>query len=138
MIESAFYLVTRDVAQRAGLLGQRYVTKDGYVILDNKDLSRVRFTADEYISGLRGVTKISNEQARSLIAQNGYSMNPDQPKSKWSETAQVTEEPVEETIEQEQEDNDAEADVQEEHQQEQEQETTEPNNEQIEEETTDE
>lgn len=123
MIESAFYLVTKSVAQRAGLLGQRYVTKDGRVVLDNKDLSRVRFTADEYISGLSGVTKISNEQARSLIAQNGYSMNPDQPKPKWADVEQPTnEEPTEETVTE----------------QEQEPDNTEPNNEQIEEETTDE
>lgn len=134
MIESAFYLVTKSIAQRAGLLGQRYATKDGRVVLDNKDLSRVRFTADEYISGLSGVTKISNEQARSLIAQNGYSMNPDQPKPKWSETAHQTEEPTEETIEQELDEDGETTDVQEE----QVEDTTESNNEQIEEETTDE
>ena len=74
MLDVAFYLVTEDIAQRSGLIGQRYITKDGRYILDNKDLSRVRFTTDEYISGLSGVEKITNERAKELIQENGYLM----------------------------------------------------------------
>lgn len=74
MLDVAFYLVSEDIAQRSGLIGERYITKDGRYILDNKDLSRVRFTTDEYISGLSGVEKITNEQAKELIKENGYLM----------------------------------------------------------------
>ena len=71
-LDTAFYLVTRDIAIRSGLVDVRYRTLDGRFILDNKDLSRVRFTTDEYISGLKGVEKISEAEAQTLIAQGGY------------------------------------------------------------------
>jgi hypothetical protein len=71
-LDTAFYLVTRDIAIRSGLVGKRYRTKDGRYVLDNKDLSRIRFTTDEYINGLNGVEKITEAQAASLIAEAGY------------------------------------------------------------------
>lgn len=71
-LDTAFYLVTRDIAIRSGLVDVRYRTLDGRFILDNKDLSRVRFTTDEYISGLKGVEKISEAEAQAFIAQGGY------------------------------------------------------------------
>lgn len=74
MIDIAFYLVTKDIAQRAGLVGERYIAPDGRYILDNKDLARIRFSTDEYISGLQGVEKITQAQAKTLIAQGGYNM----------------------------------------------------------------
>ena len=74
MLDSAFYLVTREIAMRSGVIDGRYRTQDDRFILDNKDLSRIRFTTDEYISGLQGVEKIDEMQAKTLIAQNGYKM----------------------------------------------------------------
>ena len=71
-LDTAFYLVTRDIAIRSGLVNVRYRTLDGHFILDNKDLSRVRFTTDEYVSGLAGVEKITEAEAQTLIAQGGY------------------------------------------------------------------
>ena len=71
-LDTAFYLVTRDIAIRSGLVDVRYRTLDGRFILDNKDLSRVRFTTNEYVSGLKGVEKISEAEAQTLIAQGGY------------------------------------------------------------------
>lgn len=74
MIDTAFYLVSRDIAIRSGVIQRRYRTKDGRFILDNKDLARVRFTTDEYISGLSGVEKITEARAQQLMAQNSYRM----------------------------------------------------------------
>lgn len=71
--EIAFYKVTEDIAIRSGLIAERYRTSDNeHWILDNKDLSRVRFTADEYINGLSGVEKITENEAETLIALGGY------------------------------------------------------------------
>lgn len=70
--DTAFYLVTKDIAIRSGLVDVRYRTLDGRFILDNKDLSRVRFTTDEYINGLDGVEKITEDEAQTLIANGGY------------------------------------------------------------------
>ena len=71
-LDTAFYLVTKDIAIRSGLVDVRYRTLDGRFILDNKDLSRVRFTTDEYVSGLVGVEKITEAEAQTLIAKGGY------------------------------------------------------------------
>ena len=72
-LEIAFYKVTEDIAIRSGLIAERYRTSDNeHWILDNKDLSRVRFTADEYINGLSGVEKITENEAETLIALGGY------------------------------------------------------------------
>lgn len=73
-VEIAFYKVVEDIAIRSGLILERYRTVDMNWILDNKDLGRVRFTPDEYIDGLKGVEKISGEEADALIAENGYKM----------------------------------------------------------------
>ena len=73
-LATQLYLVTKDIAIRSGLIESRYRIADGRFVLDNKDLSRVRFTPDEYISGLDGVEKVSDEEAETLIAQNGYQM----------------------------------------------------------------
>lgn len=72
--ETATYLVTRDIAVRSGLIESRYRIKDGRFVLNNRDLSRVRFTIDEYINGLSGVEKVSAEEAITLIRQNNFTI----------------------------------------------------------------
>ena len=67
-----FYAVTEEVARRAGLLDQRYRTRDGRYILDNNDLGCIALTSDEYISGLHGAEAISREDAKNMIAEGGY------------------------------------------------------------------
>lgn len=75
-IDNALYIVSGGIATRSGLIKSRYRTADGRFILDNKDLSRVRFTTDEYINGLDGVEKIPLKRAKELIKKNGYKMGP--------------------------------------------------------------
>ena len=105
-LATQLYLVTRDIAIRSGLIESRYRITDGRFVLDNKDLSRVRFTPDEYISGLAGVEKVSEEEAETLIAQNGYQMGEEveqqQAQQQENETQDVEETPTDEA-EQEQE-----------------------------------
>lgn len=93
-LATQLYLVTKDIAIRSGLIESRYRIADGRFVLDNKDLSRVRFTPDEYISGLAGVEKVSEEEAETLIAQNGYQMGEDveQQQAQQQETNENTEE----------------------------------------------
>lgn len=71
-LDTAVYLVTREIAIRSGVMEHRYRIADGRFVLDNKDLSRVRFTTDEYVSGLSGVEKVSQSEAERLIKRNGY------------------------------------------------------------------
>ena len=99
-LATQLYLVTKDIAIRSGLIESRYRIADGRFVLDNKDLSRVRFTPDEYISGLAGVEKVSDDEAETLIAQNGYQMGEDveQQQAQQQESETVTEtQDVEET-----------------------------------------
>ena len=74
MVDITFYLVTQEIAQRSGVIESRYRIKDGRFVLDNKDLSYIRFTPDEYIDGLKGVEKVSKNEAMLLIEENGYKM----------------------------------------------------------------
>lgn len=92
-LATQLYLVTKDIAIRSGLIESRYRIADGRFVLDNKDLSRVRFTPDEYISGLAGVEKVSEEEAETLIAQNGYQMGDEveQQQAQQQESETVTE-----------------------------------------------
>ena len=76
-LDSAVYLVSRDVAIRSGLIQERYRIADGRFVLSLKDLSYVSFTPDEYIDGLKGVQRTSEEIAERLIAENGYQMGDD-------------------------------------------------------------
>jgi len=73
-LDSTRFLVTKDIAIRSGLVNYRYRIVGGRFVLDNKDLSCVRFTTDEYINGLEGVEKVDDETAQRLIAENGYQM----------------------------------------------------------------
>lgn len=75
--DNAVYFVSRDIAIRSGLIQERYRIADGRFVLNNKDLSYVRFTPDEYIDGLKGVERTSDEIAARLIAENGYQMGDD-------------------------------------------------------------
>ena len=72
--EAANYLVTRDIALRSGFISTRHRTKDGHFILNDRDLSCVRFTVDEYVNGLSGVKKISKAEAKKLIRENNYAI----------------------------------------------------------------
>lgn len=74
MIDIAFYLVTKEVAERSGLQDERYVAKDGRFIFDNKDLTRIQLTSQEYITGLDGIELITEKEAKRLIAENNYQL----------------------------------------------------------------
>lgn len=74
MVDAATYLVTRDIAERSGMIATRYRTKDGRFILNDRDLSHVRFSSEEYITGLQGVEQITDAKASKLIKANGYQM----------------------------------------------------------------
>ena len=111
MLEIAFYKVTESIAQRSGLILERYRTKDMNWILDNKDLARIRFTPDEYIDGLTGVVKITEKQASDLIAENNYQMGyeglePNNQQEQSQEEQEVEQEAQTETVDEQTEQND--------------------------------
>lgn len=62
------YLVSKALAERTGFMNQRYVTKDGRFIVDDRDLRVARLTADEQ----KQAEPITKEQAKALISANGY------------------------------------------------------------------
>lgn len=74
MIDVQDYLVTRDIALRTGSIQYKYRTADGQFIVDNRTLSKIKLTSDEFINGLQGIKKISKEEAKTLIAQNDFQM----------------------------------------------------------------
>lgn len=77
MIDTALFLVDAVIAQRAGRMVGRYKTEEGKYILNEKDLEHVRFTTEEYLTGLKGVKKITQAEADELIKRGGYELNLD-------------------------------------------------------------
>jgi len=77
MIDTALFLVDAVIAQRAGRMAGRYKTEEGKYILNEKDLEHVRFTTEEYLTGLKGVKKITQAEADELIKRGGYELNLD-------------------------------------------------------------
>jgi hypothetical protein len=74
MLETSTYLATKEIAIRSGLVDSRYRIADGRFVLNDRDLSRVRFEPDEYINGLKGVEKVTPERAKTLIRQNNFAI----------------------------------------------------------------
>ena len=74
MIDVQNYVVTREIALRTGDIRFKYRTEDGRFIVDNRTLAKIRFTSDEIVNGLDGVEKITDEEAKTLIARGGYKM----------------------------------------------------------------
>ena len=66
--------MSRAIAERTGRINARYRTRDGRYIIDNNDLKRLRLTAEEYITGLKGVERIDDTEAKRLIALGGRAM----------------------------------------------------------------
>lgn len=74
MVEIGFYLVTEAVARRAGVIASRYRTQDGRFVLDDKDLSYIRLTPDEYLHGLEGIERVTKQEALAEIQMENYQM----------------------------------------------------------------
>lgn len=98
MVDVQNYVVTRDVALRTGDIKYKYRTEDGRFIVDNRTLSKIKFTSDEIINGLKGVEKITEEEAKELIAKGGYKMGDSEEVVK---PVEVVEEAPEEATEEE-------------------------------------
>lgn len=95
-VNSAQYLVTREIAQRTGELQNHYRTADGRFILDSRAMSLIRLTPDEYVTGIEGVERITEEQAMTLIAKGGYMLGDTE-----AETVEDTQENVNDNVKEE-------------------------------------
>jgi len=73
-LENTHYLASEDIARRSGMIESRYRTKDGRYVLNNRDLSRIRLSGDEFVTGLNGIEKITKEDADALIKDGGYTL----------------------------------------------------------------
>ena len=62
------YLVSKTLAERTGFEKQRYVTKDGRYIVNDRDLRIARLTDEEKETA----EPITKEQSRKFIVENGY------------------------------------------------------------------
>lgn len=62
------YLVSKELAERTGFAKQRYVTKDGRYIVNDRDMRVARLTEEEKNTA----EPITKEQSRRFISENGY------------------------------------------------------------------
>lgn len=78
MTDLQHYVATADVAQRSGMIATRYRLVDGTFILNNRDLRGIRMTSEEMLTGIKGITPISEKDAIAAIADNGYKLGMEQ------------------------------------------------------------
>lgn len=95
MLENTIYLVSEDVAKRAGVYNVAYVTKDRRFLLDAADIRRVSLRGDEYIHGLSDVEILSKDEAAELIRENKYRRIEDMDSEEEEEVLVEDEAPVE-------------------------------------------
>lgn len=76
MQTETYFSVSEDIARRSGMIGQRYMTKDGRYILSDRDLRSLRLEPLEYIHGI-DVEMLSRDEAKTAIAEGGYKMTED-------------------------------------------------------------
>lgn len=76
MQTETYFSVSEDIARRSGMIGQRYMTKDGRYILSDRDLRSLRLEPQEYINGIDAVA-LSRDEAKTAIAEGGYKMTVD-------------------------------------------------------------
>ena len=74
---SASFSVSEEIAKRAGLYGLRYMTEEGRVLLSESDMRRIRLEPDEYVHGMDAI-EVTGDEAKALIAANGYRKLPDE------------------------------------------------------------
>ncbi len=88
------FSASADIARRAGIISSRYRTKDGRFIITDKDLGRIQLvmTPEEFMTGI-DVRKITEMEAKNLIAENGYQIGEEYVE----EETPAEEVPVEET-----------------------------------------
>lgn len=73
MRTTKYFLVKPAIAERAGVLSQRYRTADGLIVLNEQDMGKVRLQPEEYLTGV--VEKVIDErEAHVLIEQGGRKM----------------------------------------------------------------
>lgn len=72
MIKTGYYLATRDVAERCGNIDDVYRVKDGRFVLSDRRLKRINLLPEEYATGIKGITQVSEDEAIVLISANGY------------------------------------------------------------------
>lgn len=91
MKQEQLFSASADIARRAGVVSSSYRTKEGRFILSETDLSRLKIYPEEYVSGL-DVIRITYEEAKRLIAENGYQMGEEIIDSSSSEGEETVEE----------------------------------------------
>lgn len=104
MKTDAYYLASRELAERGGFYGLRYIAPDGRIILSESDLkvmaNRGVFTPEEFVTGL-DVELISSERAKVLISEGHYKMRDDETEPAEETTEEVAEETDEEVADEE-------------------------------------
>ena len=110
-LDSAIYLVTREIAMRSGTINSRYRIADGRFVLSNKDLAMIRFTSEEYLTGLQGVERVDERDAQRLIAENNFQRGLVNATTVVQEQEQEPQEQVEEQVEQQGDDTETETET---------------------------
>ena len=75
MRQTKYFLVKEEIAERAGVLNERYHTEEGLMVLGEQDMGRVRLSPEEYLAGVVEQV-VSEEEAVKLIDAAGRKLGP--------------------------------------------------------------
>lgn len=75
MRQTKYFLVKEAIAERAGVLNERYHTEEGLMVLGEQDMGRVRLEPEEYLTGVVEQV-VSEEEAVKLIDAAGRKLGP--------------------------------------------------------------
>lgn len=75
MRTTKYFLVKPAVAERAGVIHQRYHTQQGLMVLNEQDMGKIRLEPEEYLTGVVEQV-VSEDEASQLIEQAGRVLGP--------------------------------------------------------------
>ena len=73
MNTSSYLSVSRSVAVRAGVVSQRYMTKDGRYVVSDRDLRGLRLEPQEYVTGIDAFL-LTQPEAQAAIREGGFNL----------------------------------------------------------------
>ncbi len=73
MKESIYFSVSKDIAERCGVVDTTYKTKDGRSIVTSREMQRLMLTPDEYVNGVDAI-RMTKKEAEKAIKDGGYNL----------------------------------------------------------------
>lgn len=100
MRTTKYFLVKPAVAERAGVIHQRYHTQQGLMVLNEQDMGKIRLEPEEYLTGVVEQV-VSEDEAAQLIEQAGRVLGPLVQEQPFTDRTDEEQNPAEKNVDEE-------------------------------------